>query len=166
HLDLSRRGADCDRLDRDVAIAAIDQPQRLCERRVRLAGDDPRAEATKRRDAVADMRTDVEDEIAALYEAPIQAIHRGGVMLAAIINAQRTKNAARGAERVEHGAQARRRTAASIAGTPRLRSAGGGACSSGSAPMPARIRKRPTEGHEVMTASGIESAGPAAMNSA
>ena len=32
--------------------------------------------------------------------------------------------------------------------------------------MPARISARPTDGHEETTASGIDSAGPAAMNSA
>src|SRR5690242_17881227 len=110
------------------------------------------------------MRAHVEHEIARLDEARVEPAHRGAVALAAVIDAQRPDDAAKGAKALAH--QAERSATASIAGKPSLRSGSGGAVSSGSAPTPARISARPTEGHEVMMASGMESAGPPAMNSA
>src|SRR2546423_2715537 len=51
-------------LDRDGAIAAVEQLQGFHERRLRFDGDDTRAEPTECADPVADVGTDVEHEIA------------------------------------------------------------------------------------------------------
>ena len=163
-FDLARRGADRDRLDGDARVAPVDQPQRLHQRRLRLAGDDTASEPAERRDAVADMRADVEHQIARLHEPRIKPVHRGAIMC-------RHNRSAASAGRRAVCEMRRARLTPRAAPPPRPRAAraasgAGGAVSSGSAPMPARIIARPTPGHEVTTASGIDSAGPAAMNSA
>ena len=165
HFDLAYRRADRDRLDRHPRVAPVDQPQGLHQRRIGLAGHHARTEPPERRDAVTDMRADVEHEVTRCDEPGVQRIHRGAVMPPAVIDAQRADDAACGSEGLEHG-QAARSAAASMAGSASLRRGAGGAFSSGSAPSPARISRRPTEGQDEITASGIDSAGPPAMNSA
>ena len=146
-------------------VAPVDQPQGLHQRGLRLAGDHARAEPAERRDAVADMRADVEHEIAAACTKPrIEPVHGVAIVPPAVIDAQRAKDAAQRAERVEHVRRA--------APPPRWRAARACAAARAARFPPAarrgraRISARPTDGHEVMTASGIDSAGPPAMNSA
>ena len=140
------------------------------QRRLRLDRDHARAEAAEGGDAVADMRADVEDEIAGRDEAAVEPVHGGAVRAVAVIDAQRADDAANGAPRLAHVRQgsvhASDRADISIAGSASARSSAGGAVSSGSRPSPMRISARPTAGEAVTTASGIDSSGPPAMNSA
>src|SRR5258707_13623849 len=107
------------------------------------------------------MRADIEDESVGLHEPRIERVHRGDIALVIIVDAQRPLDATPRPLVVVH--QSVRSAAASIAGSASLRKAGGGAFSSGNAPRPARISRRPTEGHELITASGIDNAGPAPL---
>src|SRR6476661_6794220 len=63
-LEHSRAAADRDRLDRQRGVAAIEQLQRLDQRRLRLDRHHAGAETAKDGDAVADMGADIEHEIA------------------------------------------------------------------------------------------------------
>src|SRR4051812_5088192 len=163
-IDLTGGAADRDRYDFDGPVAPVDEPQERDQRGLRLARDDARTEPPERRDAVPHMGAHVEHEIAGLDEARVKPSHRCAIALAAVIDAERPDDTPKSAKALAHHAE--RSAAASIARSPSFRSGAGGAVSSGSAPMPARISARPTLGHELMTASGIESAGPPAMNSA
>src|SRR5262245_8485563 len=72
-----------------IATAAVDELERLHQRGLRLDRHDARAEAAEDADAVADMSSDVEDEIAGLYELAVEARHGGAAGAIAIIDAQR-----------------------------------------------------------------------------
>ena len=89
----------------------------------------------------------------------IERVHRGAVALIAVIDAQRAHDAARVRVVVGHQcarAAPRPRSPAARAGA----AAAGGAFSSGSAPMPARISARPTDGHEVIDRERDRQRGP------
>jgi hypothetical protein len=62
---------------------------------LRLDGDDPRAQAAERGDAVADMAANVEDEVAGADEARIVPVERAAPPPVAVIDAQRPDDAAR-----------------------------------------------------------------------
>ncbi len=79
--------SDRDRLDHHRSIAAVEQLQGLDEQRLGFDGDDAGAEPPERGDAVADVRADVEHQIAGLDESCIEAIHRGAAPPAAIVDA-------------------------------------------------------------------------------
>src|SRR5712691_886476 len=123
--------ADRDRLDHHRSIAAVQQLQGFHEQRLRLDGDDARAEPPECGDAVADVRADVEHQIAGLDESCIEAIHRGVALPAAVIDAQRAQDAARIPASIVVPGRAGT-WAGSSAGSASARSAGGGSVSSGS----------------------------------
>src|SRR5215472_9177891 len=92
-LEHSRAAADRDRLDRDRAVAAVKEFQRLDQRRLRLDRHHARAQAAQDGDAVADMRTDIEDEVARRHEPAVKTLHRRTVRSAAVTNPQWTRDA-------------------------------------------------------------------------
>ena len=75
------------------------------QRGLRLDRDHPGAEPAERGDAVADMGADVEHQIAALDELPVQRVHRAraAALAPAVIDAQRPHHPARGSQGFEHG---------------------------------------------------------------
>ena len=105
----------------------------------------------------------------ALVQATIErqdADHAGAAATMAIVDAQRAQHAARASPGLHH-AHAARSTAASVtAGSANARISGGGAVSSGKRPSPWATMARPTVGRAVITASGIDNSGPAAMKRA
>ena len=80
----------------------MNQFQDRHHRRLRLNRNDTRTQTGKGRNAIADMRTDIENEIAALNELAVEAIHGRGVRTIAVVDAKRPKNAARGLQQSEH----------------------------------------------------------------
>ena len=153
--------ADRDRLDGDGAVAAVEQLERLDQRRLRLDRDHPRAEPAERRDAVADMRADVEHEIAALDEAADRAGPSRRGARRAVIDAQRADDAAqRSATFRAASGRVSQRGDDSIAGSASAAQLGAAARS-----LPAGGRGRSASargrraGDAVTTASGIDSAG-------
>ena len=67
----SRAARNCERLDDHGRIKTIKKLQRPRQSRLRLDRYDPRAQAAKSADAVANMRSDIENEIAGLDETPV-----------------------------------------------------------------------------------------------
>src|SRR5262249_42021057 len=95
-LERSRAAADRDRLDRDRAIAAVKEFQRLDQRRLRLDRHHARTHAAQGGEAAAHMRPDIEDEIPGRHEPAVKTLHRRTARAVAVINPQRTRDAADG----------------------------------------------------------------------
>jgi hypothetical protein len=76
---------------------------------LRLDGDDPRAEAAERGDAVADVAANVEHEVAGAGEARIAPVERAAPPPVAVVDAQRPDDAARRPDAVEHHVASSRR---------------------------------------------------------
>ena len=100
--NLTRFGTDRDRFDRNRRVAYVDQSQDLHQCRVRLTGDHTCVETAEGCDAIADMRADIEHEVAWLHESAIQPVHRRPIVLAAVIDAQGADDTERSAERRQH----------------------------------------------------------------
>ena len=141
----SLAGADRDRLDRDRAIAAVEELERPDQGRLRLDRDHPGAEPAECGNAVADMRADVEHQIAALDEAAIEPVHGGAALAVAVIDPQRADDASDGPPRLAHGRL--RERAAATATTVRARAARARAARRGAPSPRAGGRARPAPAH-------------------
>src|SRR6516225_2027193 len=95
-LEHSRAAADRDRHDGYRTIAAVKEFQRLDQRRLRLDRHHARAQVAQDGDAVAHMRANIEDKIARRHEPAVKTLHRRTARAVAIINPQRTCDAADG----------------------------------------------------------------------
>src|SRR5215207_3804061 len=142
-------GADRDGLHRHAAVAAVQKLERSHQGRLGLHCDHPRAEPAEAGDAIADMRADVENEIAGPDELGIEPIHGSAASPIAVIDAQGAHDATKrspslGRKSLEHPYAARSIVAISMAGNAKTRNSGGGAVSSGNRPIPSRISARPT----------------------
>ena len=149
--------------DHHVVLAAVKQPQDPHQSRLRLDRDHARAEAAEARDAVADMRADIEGEIAGMDELAIEPVHRRAAR-----RGRRNRCAASGERRARFESRSNmvRPAAARRRRAPARASAGGASRSSGRPHNPMRAMASPSCGDEVTIASGIESASPAAMKDA
>ena len=104
-----------------------------------------------------------------LTKPRIEPVHGGAVPAVAVIDAKRPGDAAGGSQALEQPhcqAAADDAGAAAIAGSASACDPTGAAVSSGRRPMPARTKAAPTAGQAVSTASGIDSASPAASGNA
>ena len=135
---------------RDLRVAAMDQPQRTRRPRLRFERDHMRTKPTEAGDAVADMRADVEGEVAPLQKPAVESVHRRMAGLVAVIDPKRPADGLRRAGCVEHGIHGR--ASARIAC-----STGGGSKSSGMPQRPRRANQAPSEGSAVAIAKGIAS---------
>src|ERR1700674_3916872 len=95
-LDHAALAPDRRLLDGHAAVTAVDEPQGVGERRLRLDRDDAGTEPAERRDPVADMGPDVEHQVVRGDEATVQSIHRRMPAAVAVIDPQRANDAARG----------------------------------------------------------------------
>ena len=168
--------ADGGRLDRHRAVAAVEHPQSLDQRRLRFERDHPRAQPAKAGDAVSDMRADIEGKPARLQEWPVQPVHGRTTPAVPVIDAERSDDAAKRSPgiayghipegNIAHGQAAGRCAVSSMAGSATAASSASGAVSSGSRHKPSRRSARPMAGEAVITARGIDNNGPPATNRA
>src|SRR6516165_4896099 len=81
-------------------MATAKEFQRLDQRRLRLDRHHARAQVAQDGDAVAHMRANIEDKIARRHEPAVKTLHRRTARAVAVINPQRTRDAADGPPRV------------------------------------------------------------------
>src|SRR6187549_3263839 len=79
-LELARSLADCEPLDRDAGVPTVKKLQRCCQRGLRLDRDNARAQAPKGCDAVADVRSHIENEVAWADKARVEPVHQGAAL--------------------------------------------------------------------------------------
>ena len=144
-------------------VAAVSSRSVDASARLRLDRHDAGAKPAKRRDAVADMGADVEHQVAGLHELGVEPVHRRARRAVAVIDAQRAHDPARGPQGFQHGVTPAARPAVTARQGERRQRRRRRSVSSGRRPMPMRASSRPSAGHAVNTASGIDSAGPPAM---
>jgi hypothetical protein len=76
-----------------LRVASVDQPQDPLTERQRLQRDHAAAQPAKARDAIADVRADVECKIARTQIAGVKSIHGGLARAVAVVHPQRTQHA-------------------------------------------------------------------------